>query len=163
MSNELVHTLIKDCMSVFLITVSPDDTLARAYELMRINSIRRLPVVEGSDLVGIITLSDVLAIKHPDPAHRIPLDEIASELSQIYVRTIMVRDPVCIYTNDTLGHAADLMLEHKIGGLPVIDADKNIVGLITESNIFRMLAKCWREGNLIFSGARAEANARSAS
>lgn len=153
MTQNLVHTLIKECMTPFLITIGPYDTLARAYELMTINHIRRLPVLEEDRLVGIITLSDLLAIKRPDPSHRMSLGEVAEELGRLVVSAIMHRDPICIYANDTVGHAADLMLEHKIGGLPVIDADHRVLGLVTESNIFRLLARQWRDDNLIFSGA----------
>jgi acetoin utilization protein AcuB len=153
MTQELVHTLIKDCMAVFLITVRPYDTLARAFELMTSNQIRHLPVVEDDELVGVITLSDLLAIQHPDPGHRMSLEDIAAELSKLTVSTVMARDPICIYDNDTLGHAAELMLEHKISALPVIDTGEKVVGLVTESNIFRLLARRWRDDNLIFSGA----------
>ena len=153
MSQSLVHTLVKDCMTAEVITVSPYDTLARAWELMTTHRIRRLPVVDRDRLVGIITMSDLLALKHPDPARRLDLAEVAAELSRLVVSAVVRGEPVCIYDNDTVGHAAELMLEHKIGGLPVLDADRRLVGLITESNLFRMLAQRWRDDNLIFSGA----------
>ena len=152
--NDLVHTLVKDCMIPFLITVSHYDTLARAYELMTLNQIRRLPVLDDKQLVGIITLSDLLAVKPSDPARRVPLDEVAISLSRLVVSTGMSKDPICIFDYDTLGHAAELMLEHKIGGLPVVDAGRHVVGLITESNVFRLIAKRWHEDNLLLSGAR---------
>ena len=58
-----------------------------------------------------------------------------------------------MFDNDTIGHAAELMLEHKIGGMPVLDGKRALVGLVTESNVFRLLADQWRSDNLIFSGA----------
>lgn len=152
MTQTLVHTLVNDCMTATVITVSPYDTLARAYELMTANRIRRLPVLEGERLVGIITLSDVLEVKSSDPGHRHSLNEIAQELARLVVSTVMHAKPVCIYANDTVGHAAELMLEHKIGGLPVIDANERVVGVLTESNLFQLLAQRWRDDNLIFSG-----------
>lgn len=139
-------------MTTTVITVSPYDTLARAYELMMSNRIRRLPVLEGARLVGIITLSDLLEVKQSDPTRRHSLSDVAQELSRLVVSTIMRPKPICIYDNDTLGHAAELMLEHKIGGLPVIDASEHVVGVLTESNIFQLLARRWRDDNLIFSG-----------
>ena len=154
MTQTLVHTLVKDCMTPQLISVSPYDTLARAWELMSVNRIRRLPVLDGGKLCGIITWSDILAAQRPDPAHRQSREDIARDLGRLVVSTTMARDPVCIFDNDTVGHAAELMLQHKIGGLPVLNLDKHLVGLITESNLFRLLAESWREDNLIFSGAR---------
>ena len=152
MSTSLVHSLVKDCMTATLVTVSPYDTLARAYELMMAHRIRRLPVLDGERLVGIITLSDLLEVKQSDPGHRLGLAEVAQELSRLVVSTVMRSKPVCIFDNDTVGHAAELLLQHKIGGLPVIDADQRLVGILTESNLFQLLAQHWRDDNLIFSG-----------
>lgn len=154
MTQALVHTLVKDCMTPSPITVTPYDTLARAYELMTTEHIRRLPVLDGERLVGIVTLSDLLAMRQPDPTHRKSLAEIAQELDRLLVSTAMQRVPVCVHDNDSVGRAAELMLEHKFGGLPVLDSDRRLVGVITESNLFRLLADQWREDNLIFSGAR---------
>ena len=155
MTQTLVHTLVKDCMTATVIAVSPYDTLARAYELMMTNRIRRLPVLDGERLAGIITLSDLLEVKQSDPTHRATLAEIAHDLARLVVSTIMRPQPICIFGNDTVGHAAELMLEHKIGGLPVLNADQRVVGMVTESNLFRLLAQQWRDDNLIFSGVPA--------
>ena len=152
MPQSLVHTLVKDCMTATAITVSPYDTLARAYELMMTNRIRRLPVLDGERLVGIITLSDLLEAKQPDPTHRLSLAEVVHELARLVVSTIMRPKPICIFDNDTVGHAAELMLDNKIGGLPVIDTEQRLVGMLTESNLFHLLAKQWRDDNVIFSG-----------
>ena len=154
MTQALVHTLVKDCMTPSPLTVTPYDTLARAYELMMTERIRRLPVLDGERLAGIITLSDLLALRQPDPGHRKSLAQVAQELDRLVVSTAMQRDPICVHDNDSIGHAAELMLEHKIGGLPVLDAEHKLVGVITESNLFRLLAEHWRTDNLIFSGAR---------
>jgi acetoin utilization protein AcuB len=139
-------------MTATVITVSPYDTLARAYELMITNRVRRLPVLDGARLAGIITLSDLLEVKQPDPTHRHNLADVAQELGRLVVSAIMRPQPICIFDNDTVGHAAELMLDNKIGGLPVMDADAHLVGMLTESNLFQLLAKCWRDDNLIFSG-----------
>ncbi|MGE0485946.1 MAG: CBS domain-containing protein [Gammaproteobacteria bacterium] len=154
MTDALVHTLVSQCMTHFVLSVGPYDSLARAWELMMTNRVRRLPVLDEGRLVGIITQTDVLNAKPADPAHHLALADVARELDTLTVAPVMTRDPLCIYDNDTVGHAAELMLEHKIGGLPVVDTSGALVGLITESNLFRLLAQRWREDNLIFSGAR---------
>ena len=154
MADPLVHTLVAECMTPFVLNVTPYDSLARAWELMMTNHIRRLPVIDDGRLVGIVTQTDILNAKPADPAHRLALADVARELDNLIVSTVMTRNPISIYDNDTVGHAAELMLEHKIGGLPVVDTEGNLVGLITESNLFRLLARRWREDNLIFSGAR---------
>ncbi|MEX2480183.1 MAG: CBS domain-containing protein [Gammaproteobacteria bacterium] len=154
MPESLVHTLVAECMTHFVISVSPYDSLARAWELMMTNQIRRLPVLDDGRVVGIVTQTDILNAKSADPAHRLALAEVARELDSLIVSTVMTKNPITIFDNDTAGHAAELMLEHKIGGLPVVDTQGTLLGLITESNLFRLLARRWREDNLIFSGAR---------
>lgn len=155
MTLSLVHTLVKDCMSANVIAAGPYDTLARAYELMMTHRIRRLPVLDGERLVGILTLTDLHEVKQSDPGHRLSLADVARDLARLVVSTTMHRAPICVFDNDTIGRAAELMLEHKIGGLPVIDADKHVIGMLTESNLFALLAKQWRDDNLIFCGVSA--------
>lgn len=145
---------VRECMSVSLVTCAPFDTLGRTFQLMSANHIRRLPVVEDKHLVGIVTWSDALALRQPDPAGRVELKSVIDDLSRLTVSAVMTRDLRTVYPEQPVGHAAEIMLEEKIGGLPVLDADGRLVGLITESNIFRMIAKRWREANRRFSGAR---------
>jgi CBS domain-containing protein len=141
-------------MAAVPITIGPHETLARAYELMTLNGIRRLPVVSGGRIAGIVTLSDVLAMKPSDPARRLSLAEVAAALDRLVVSTVMSKEPVCVFDSDTVGHAAELMLEHKVGGLPVIDTSHRLQGLVTASDLFRLMAQRWRDDNLRFSGAR---------
>ena len=153
MSDKLVHTLVTECMARDVITIGPYDTLAAAWDLMQGRGIRRLPVVHKGELTGILTLSDLLNAKPSDPARRMNLGDVAAALEELVVSTTMSADPISVFDSDTVGHAAELMLEHKIGGLPVVDGSRSLVGLVTESNLFRLLAERWRSDNLIFSGA----------
>ncbi|MGR8921193.1 MAG: CBS domain-containing protein [Gammaproteobacteria bacterium] len=153
MTDKLVHTLVTECMAHEVITIGPYDTLASAWDLMQAHGIRRLPVVHKDELTGILTLSDLLNAKPADPARRMGLAEVAAVLDDLVVSTAMSADPISVFDSDTVGHAAELMLEHKIGGLPVVDGRRKLVGLVTESNLFRLLAERWRSDNLIFSGA----------
>ena len=136
-------------MTPYLLTIGPYATLAEAYELMKKNKIRRLPVVKDDNLVGIITDKDILEVKHEDIKQSRNIDSISQYLSTIIVEYAMEHKPITIYQTDMIGHAAELMLDEKIGGLPVIDANGKLVGLITESDIFRMIVKKWRDDNLI--------------
>jgi len=154
MGESLVHRAVADCMSTTLVTVGPYDSLAQAWEQMSRSGIRRLPVVENGELRGILTLTDLLALREPDPTHRRSLAEVAAELDRLVVSTAMSRDPVCVYANDTVGRAAELMLEHKVGGLPVLDLQGRLCGVVTESDLFALMARQWRDDNLVFSGAR---------
>ncbi|HSR63790.1 MAG TPA: CBS domain-containing protein [Gammaproteobacteria bacterium] len=136
-------------MTPYLITIDRYATLAEAYEIMVKNKIRRIPVVIDKKLVGIITMSDILEAKPSDVGHSLNSDEMNELLSTITVDTVMTKKPLEIYQTDTLGHAAEMMLDEKIGGLPVLDANRNLVGLITESDIFRTVVKKWRDDNIL--------------
>ena len=149
MKTYLVNTLVSDCMARQPITIDCYASLAQANELMQVNKIRRLPVLQRDKLVGIITLSDVLDAKPSDIKQPMNVALLNQFLSNIIVDLAMSREPVTVYQNDTIGHAAELMLDQKIGGLPVIDSTGRLVGMLTESDIFRTIVRHWRKNNLI--------------
>ncbi len=148
----LVQTAVSEVMSTEVRIVSPYDSLASVYEVFETDNIRRLPVVEDNDLIGIITLKDILSAKPSDIRHRAKVEDIIERLSTLIVSVAMTPDPVTIYQSSPIGHAAGLMLENKIGGLPVINSEKKLVGIITESDLFRIIVKHWQDQNLISSG-----------
>lgn len=129
--------LVKDWMTDNPITVTSSTTLPEAHRLMQDNNIRRLPVVDDGKLAGIVTLGDVREAS-PSDATSLSIFELNYLLSRLKVGTIMTSDPITVTTITTIARAAQLMLENKIGGLPVVERDK-VVGIITESDIFRML------------------------
>ena len=152
MNNNLVQMQINESMATNLITVDPYATLSEALEIMQKNKVRRLPVVEKGDLTGIITLIDIYQAEPSDVRQSMNLDKLYDQLSRLTVTVAMTKQPVTIYQTDTIGHAAEVMMDKKIGGLPVVDANRKLVGLITESDIFRLIAREWRDENKISSG-----------
>ncbi|MEJ2298027.1 MAG: CBS domain-containing protein [Woeseiaceae bacterium] len=116
-------------MSTNLITVSPAATLAQARTLMHDNRIHHIPVVDGDRLVGLITLTNVLAATDSflrDDNSRIHANDIG-------IRDAMVTDVATVDLNASLRHAALFLEKHKIGCLPVLDDDK-LVGIITDTD-----------------------------
>lgn len=130
---------VRDWMTSNPITIVPKTTLPDAHKLMKESKIRRLPVVEGGRLVGIVTLGDVREAQ-PSDATTLSIFELNYLLSKLTVDKIMTREPLTIAPQATIREAARLMLEHKIGGLPVLEGGR-VVGIITESDIFRVLAQ----------------------
>jgi CBS domain-containing protein len=120
-------------------TVEPKATLPEVDKLMKEKKIRRLLVVEHAQLVGIITLGDVREAR-PSDATSLSIYELNYLLARLTVDKLMTRNPVTVAPEATLRDAAKIMLEKKIGGLPVIAGDK-LVGIITESDIFRALVQ----------------------
>jgi len=146
MKQNLVHLQVRKCMTPYLITISPYAGLDEAYELMNKNMIRRLPVVDNDEnLIGIITEKDILEAKPSDVRKSLTTDEMNLLLSTIHINLVYTRNPITIIETDTLGQATVLMLDAKIGCLPVVDKNKKLVGLITVTDIFRK----WRDDNRI--------------
>jgi CBS domain-containing protein len=104
--------------------VRPDDNLAAAKKLMDAGRFRRLPVVESDKLIGIITERD--------------LRQHWGYLDSTKVNAAMTPDPLTVSPRDTAENAARLMLQHKIGGLPVVD-NSELVGILSTSDLIRAL------------------------
>lgn len=134
-------TEVQDWMNENAIVVSPDASLADAYTLMVENEVRRLPVVDR-ELIGIITYSDIL--RHV-PVSAEEVDEATRVLlTQRTVREVMTYSPMTINPSATIQEAAERMLEYQVSGLPVVRNGK-VVGMITESDIFRLVVESWAE------------------
>ncbi len=125
-------------MNTPAITTSPDRPLSEALALMHAHSIRRLPVVLTTGQVcGIITEGDIRSDLLR--ACGVASSEVAGALCRTRVYALMTEQPIVISPATTLHEAALLMLDNKIGGMPVIDEAKSVVGIITESDLFEAL------------------------
>lgn len=137
MKNEIVRNWMSDQP----ITCHKDTTLPDAHALMKEYNIRRMPVVNADKkLIGIVSLSDVREAE-PSDATTLSIYELNYLLAKLTVEKIMTRDVTTVSAEDSVAQAAQLMLDQKIGGIPVVDAEKRVVGIITESDIFRMVVK----------------------
>jgi acetoin utilization protein AcuB len=134
--------LVRDWMTRDVITITPGTSLAETHELMKNKRIRRLPVVDHGRIVGIVTLGDVRGAE-PSEASSLSIWEMNSLLANLKAVEIMSHDPVTIQQNASIGEAAKIMLEKKCSGLPVLDEADHLVGIITESDIFRLVANEW--------------------
>ena len=135
---KMKRELVKDWMSTEVITAGPNTTLPEAHQLMVNEEIRRLPVVKNGRLVGIVTLGDVRGAE-PSPATSLSIWELNYLLAKLTLSQIMTADPITIAPTATIGEAARLMLENRVSGLPVVDEAGDLVGIITESDIFSMV------------------------
>ena len=129
--------LAKDWMTRSPVTITEDTSLTAASRLMQDNDIRRLPVVEHGKVVGIVTWGDIREASASD-ATSLTVFELGYLLRKLQVDRFMTRHPITVTPTTTISRAAQLMLEHKIGGLPVVENGR-LVGILTESDIFRML------------------------
>jgi acetoin utilization protein AcuB len=116
------------------LTVPETMPVQEAEELMRKHKIRRLPVVRGDKLVGIVTEIDILRVT-PSSATSLSVFELNYLLSRLLVKEAMTKTPRIISPEATIEEAALIMRENNVGALPVVENGK-LVGIITESDIF---------------------------
>ena len=125
--------LVRDCMTYKPITIRPESDPMAAISLLKVGKFRHLPVIESDgSLVGIVDRSDLelFLAKAGSPGyvkrnHR--------------VEQLMIRNVITVTTDCPLEEAASLMVQHKIGSLPVLEAGK-LMGIITETDIFKRFA-----------------------
>jgi CBS domain-containing protein len=125
---------VDEYMSSPVVVVKPSDSLAHVRNLMIRYRVGRLVVIDDNNKpIGIVTKTDFLKVASGSLASR-PLDSI-------FVREIMTGDVVTITQGRSLREAARLMLQHNIGGLPVVDEEGRLVGIITKTDIVRAYAE----------------------
>lgn len=128
--------LVGERMTRPAITIGPEVPVPEALALMKKERIRRLPVVERGKLVGIVSDKDLYNAS-PSPATTLSIWEISSLLGKLAVREIMTRQVITIAEDTPLEQAARIMVDSKIGGLPVL-RDGHVVGIITETDLFKI-------------------------
>lgn len=107
------------------ISITETASISETIELMKINSIRHLPVVtKGNKLKGFVTLADLKQ------------GLIPSMLGDVSLADLIIRNPITVDPDDDIETAAQIIYKHKIGGMPVVKGDK-VVGIITETDILR--------------------------
>jgi len=130
--------LVKNWMSKNVITIDADDSMQEAIKLLKENKIRRLPVIKKGKLVGIVTDRDVRRASASD-ATTLDIHELIYLISKIKVQDIMTRDPITVPPDFTVEETAEVLLNNRISGVPVVDHLGNIVGIITQTDLFRVL------------------------
>ena len=117
-------------------TVTADTKVDEVSHLMKKHNFRRLPVVDDGKLVGFLSDSDLMRVA-PSSATTLSRYEINSLLAKICVRDIMKKDVVSVNVDATIEEAALIMYKNKIGGMPVVSNMGAVVGVITETDIFK--------------------------
>jgi len=130
--------LVKDWMSKPAITVDAGASVAKAVKLLRRHDINMLPVLADNRLAGIIAIVD---IQRASAAGLNPLqqDDLLELLSQVRVESVMTCRPITVPPEHTVEEAAEILLIHRISGLPVVYGGHQLVGVITKSDILQLI------------------------
>jgi acetoin utilization protein AcuB len=136
--------LVNDWMTREVITIAPDTSLKEAHDIMNSRTIRRLPVVTHGKVVGMVTLGDIRGAE-PSKATSLSVWEVNHLIAKLKVSEMMTHNPTTIHQTASIGDAAKIMLEKKFSSLPVVDEAEHLVGIITESDIFRLVVNEWHK------------------
>lgn len=125
---------VEDVMTANPVTLGPGDTIAAAEEIMNEEGFRQIPVVNKKELVGIITDRDIRSFLS-GRLFGVPEDrEVAMNTK---IAAVMTTKPVFVAPDDDLADAVELLIEGKIGGIPVVDEDEGLVGIVTYVDVLR--------------------------
>jgi acetoin utilization protein AcuB len=130
---------IGDVMTKDPITVEPTTRLRHAHKLMQDHKIRKLPVIKGGKVVGIVTY-DMLLEAAPSPATSLSITEIHYLLAEMTVKDIMARDPMTLSPDTPFEKILILGQDSRVRGFPVVENGK-LVGITTHGDIIRLLTR----------------------
>jgi len=132
-------TLVRDWMTEGVVCIAPDATVADASRLMETNGVRRLPVTRDGRAIGVLSFGDVRAAMSSLEAQKV----VGGESFAPAVEDVMTPDPITIPPDASLALAAQTMLQLKVSGLPVVEDDGQLIGVISASDLFRyIIATC---------------------
>jgi acetoin utilization protein AcuB len=130
---------VRDLMTTSPITVGPETPVLDARQLMIDKRFRHVLIADGPKLLGIVTDRDI-RLNLPSPATSLSVWEINYLLARLTVASVMTKSLVTVSPRQDTRAAALLMLDHKIGALPVVDGGQ-LVGIITETDLLRAYVK----------------------
>ena len=128
---------VQDIMTRPPITVGLDMPVVEAKQLMAMHRIRHLPVTDGGRLMGMITDRDI-RLNLPSPATSLSVWEVNFLLAKLTVHSAMTKAVITVEPERDIAEAGRIMLDHKIGALPVVDGGV-VVGIVTETDMVRAL------------------------
>jgi CBS domain-containing protein len=127
--------------------VVPEASVAEAWDLMRELDIRHLPVVEGRTLVGMVSDRDFGRIRMASILATEGADALREELATPVVK-IMSADVIWVDTETDLGDVVGLLIEHKVGALPVVSpGTRDVVGILSYIDVLKVLQSSLQDGD----------------
>lgn len=130
--------LVKNWMSKKVITIDENDSMQEAINLIKQHKINMLPVMKKGKLAGIVTDRDLKKASASD-ATTLDVHELLYLISKIKIKDIMSKKPLTVPFDFTIEETASVLLENNISGAPVVDGNKQLVGIITQADIFKVI------------------------
>lgn len=131
-----------DIMKREVITIMEQDNLLSIEEGMERFGMRHLPVVDGEKLVGLVTHRDILRVTRSSlRSYRLDREIDRRKQEETFVADVMTREVLSVNPDTPLKEAARLIVENRIGCLPVVDAERRLLGILTEFDLVRLIAE----------------------
>lgn len=125
---------VNEAMTENPLTVEPSDTIREAQEILDEKNIRQLPVVRESELVGIITDRDIRSFLG---GRTFETPEQKEKALGAKIASIMTTKPIVLAPDDDLREAIEVLIEEKVGSIPVVDEEEGLVGIVTYVDVLR--------------------------
>jgi len=133
---------VANVMTTHPVSVAPEDSIQQVREIMVEENIRQLPVTNEKELIGIITDRDIRSFLGGRSLSYLEEQEVAMKTK---VTTVMTDKPITLSPDNDLREAVELLLEEKVGGIPVMDPYDGLMGIITYVDVLRCFLEQWEE------------------
>ena len=130
--------LVSKIMSTNLITVNTTNNLVEAERLFNENSIRHIPVVSGEDIIGMLSLTDLLRVSFVDTYGSDESDVDTAVYNMLTIEQVMVKNIVSVSSTQAIKEVAEILAKNEFHALPVVDDDK-LVGIVTTTDLLNYL------------------------
>lgn len=125
---------VKDYMTKDVICTEADATISEVLELMKVHGIHRVPVVKNQKLVGLVT--EGLIGNSSGAATSLSIYELNYLLSKTTVKTVMIKNVISLKQDALMESCAETMRKNDIGCVPITDEEDNVVGIVTQNDVF---------------------------
>ena len=119
---------VRDVMSPDPVTLGPNDTIGQAEDIMDERGFRQIPIVSRKELVGILTDRDIRSFVS---GRLFGAPEERDRAMNTKISAVMTEKPISVDSEDELSDVIELLIESKIGGIPVVDGERGLVGIVT--------------------------------
>jgi acetoin utilization protein AcuB len=130
--------LVQNWMSKNVITIEVEESMEDAIKLLKKHDIKMLPVMKKGKLAGVVTDRDLKRAQASD-ATSLDIHELLYLVSTIKINHVMSKNPITVPVDFTIEETADILLKNKISGAPVVNSQGDIVGTITQNDLFQAM------------------------
>jgi acetoin utilization protein AcuB len=130
--------LVKNWMSTPAVTVDVNSSMQDAITLLKEHGVSMLPVMDKNRLVGIVSDSD-LKKASPSGATSLDIHELLYLLANVRIKDIMSKKPITVPPDLTIEETAEILMANKISGVPVVGGDGDVLGVITHTDLFKVI------------------------